>query len=261
MYRFSSGLKYSGTSEKGVAYLIFQSEGEVGNRYFDQENWKYLGERPKGTRAYTSNFYGRIELFKKPLSNQKAEFLFNALDGIQPEEKHPALLHGFKAEAQRLLSTVAKEVVQQYEGFIDFLNEVFELEVHTQKDKDFKTFSDDIGPFAIGKIGQRDFVLPEFPTLYLAPALWREINWYINNYLSGPYPDDPEHPNLERFHWNKLKLPTEFNSTYHEGVAYFLIANFILIYEAFSENKKGETLQFYIDLIQNQGLRPWQQLF
>ena len=101
MYRFTSGLKYSGATEKAISYLVFQSENEIGQKYFDKENWKYEGERPKGTRVYTSKFYGRIELFKKPLSENRAKQLFEALDTISPEEKHPALTNGFKNEAKR----------------------------------------------------------------------------------------------------------------------------------------------------------------
>ncbi len=113
----------------------------------------------------------------------------------------------------------------------------------------------------MGKVGERSFLLPEFSKLYLAPSIWRSITWFIHNYLAGPYPKDPDFPDLEHFQWNKLKIPQSFNSPYCEGLAYFLIANFIIIYEAFSENPTCNSLQLYIDLIQNQGERPWQKLF
>ena len=79
----------------------------------------------------------------------------------------------------------------------------------------------------MGKIGDREFLLPEFPKLYYAPSIWRSITWFINNYLSGPYPEDKISSDSDYFHWNKLKLPKTFNNSYCEGLAYFLIANFI----------------------------------
>ena len=261
MYRLSTGLKYSGATEKAISYLVFQSDKDIGHQYFDQELWNYEGERPKGTRVYTSSFYGRIELFKKPLNKERAKELFQLLDSITPEEKHPALENGFKSEAKRLFSSIDENVLNSYFKFIDFLNEKYQIEDLTKSETEFSSYSDDIGPFVMGKVGDRSFLLPEFPKLYLAPSLWRSITWFINNYLSGPYPEDPDFPDLERFHWNKLKLPQSFNSPYCEGLAYFLISNFIIIYEAFSENSTCNSLQLYIDLIQNQGERPWQKLF
>lgn len=261
MYRLSTGLKFSGATEKAISYLVFQSEKEAGQKYFDQELWKYEGERPKGTRVYTSTFYGRIELFKKPLNEERAKQLFQMLDSISAEEKHPALENGFKNEAKRLFSSIDKNILKSYTNFIDFLNQEYQIEDLTKSETEFSNYSDDIGPFVMGKVGNRAFLLPEFPKLYLAPPLWRSITWFINNYLSGPYPENPEDPLLERFHWNKLKLPQSFNSPYCEGLAYFLMANFIIIYEAFSENSNCNSLQLYIDLIQNQGEKPWQKLF
>lgn len=261
MYRLSTGLKYSGATEKAISYLVFQSDKDIGQRYFDQELWKYEGERPKGTRVYTSTFYGRIELFKKPLKEERAKQLFQMLDSISPEEKHPALENGFKSEAKRLFSSIDENVLHSYFKFIDFLNETYQIEDLTKSETELSSYSDDIGPFVMGKVGDRSFLLPEFSKLYLAPSIWRSITWFIHNYLAGPYPKDPDFPDLEHFQWNKLKLPQSFNSPYCEGLAYFLIANFIIIYEAFSENPTCNSLQLYIDLIQNQGERPWQKLF
>ena len=261
MYRFTSGLKYSGATEKAISYLVFQSENEMGQKYFDQENWKYEGERPKGTRVYTSKFYGRVELFKKPLLENRAKQLFEALDTISPEEKHPALINGFKNEAKRLFNSIDQNVLNSYYKFIDFLNEEYQIENLSKKETSFKSYSDDIGPFLMGKIGDREFLLPEFPKLYYAPSIWRSITWFINNYFSGPYPEDKISSDSDYFHWNKLKLPKTFNNSYCEGLAYFLIANFILIYEVFSERVSCDSLKLYIDLVKNKGHRPWQKLF
>lgn len=258
MYRLSTGLKYSGATEKAISYLVFQSDEAIGQKYFDQALWKYEGERPKGTRVYTSTFYGRIELFKKPLKEESAKLLFQMLDRISPNEKHPALENGFKSEAARLYSSIDQNALNTYFDFIEYLNKEYQIEDLTKRETEFSSYSDDIGPFVMGKVGGRAFLLPEFPKLYLAPSLWRSITWFINNYLSGPY---PEEQGIERFHWNKLKLPQSFNSPYCEGLAYFLIANFIIIYEAFSEKESCDSLQLYIDLVQNQGEKPWQKLF
>ena len=56
-------------------------------------------------------------------------------------------------------------------------------------------------------------------------------------------------------------LDPSFQTKYYEGIAYFLIAKFILIYEAFSNNRSCTSLNLFIDLIQTEGMRPWKKLF
>lgn len=260
MYRFSSGLKYTGSTEKGMSYLIFQSES-LNESQVDVEYWNYWGEKPAGTRMYKSKFYGRLKLFNKPLNEKAEKMLFEKLDKFKIKNYHPAFKSGFKNEAKRLFQDIDSNVEIQYNSFIDFLKVEFNLETKINKEVEFASYSDDIGPFMIGSIGDKNFIVPETPNLYLAPKDWRIITWYINNHLSGPYPKDKDHSNLESFHWNNLKLDDKFNSHYYEGIAYYLIANFILIYEAFSKRKSCDSLSLYIDLIQKQSLRPWKNLF
>ena len=60
MYRFTSGLKYSGTTEKAISYLVFQSENEIGQKYFDQE---YKTNRQHMKRSASCKSYPCIELY------------------------------------------------------------------------------------------------------------------------------------------------------------------------------------------------------
>ena len=260
MFLFSDGLTYTGSTEKSIAYLLFQSKTietvPVGSKL-----WKYWGEKPIGTRLYKSKYYGRLEIFKKPLPDKRRKLLYNTLDSLSTSEKHPALGEGFAGEAKRLFPLLNNEVTTAYSSFIAFLNQVYRLEEKAKKAENLVPYCDDIGPFMMGRIGNRDFVIPELPQVFLAPELWRDITWIINNYLSGPYPISEETGFKEHFHWCNVKIDPILNTPYHEGTAYFLIAKFIIIYEAFSKNEKGNSLQLYIDLIQNQGIRPWQQLF
>ena len=252
---------YSGSTEKSISYLIFQS-GMSKQEQLKSSLWTYWGEKPEGTRIYKSNLYGRLKIFKKPLDDKHMDFLFKSLDLMKAEDIHPALDKGFKLEAKRLFQKIDNVMVKKYADFIDFLNLSFNLESQTKSETKLLSYFDDIGPFVLGSIGASAFVIPETPKLYLAPPSWREITWIINNYFSGPYPkDSKKNSDLNFFHWNNLKLGPELNSSYHEGIAYYLISKFIIIYEAFSNNSKCSSLNLYIDLIQRDGKRPWKDLF
>mgnify|MGYP001306182631 FL=1 len=260
MYRFSDGLMFTGSTEKAISYLVFQS-GMLKEKEFKSSLWTYWGEKPEGTRIYKSNLYGRLKIFKKPLDDKYMDFLFKSLDLIEVTDIHPVLNKGFKLEAKRLFQKIDNQMVKKFIDFIDFLNLSFNLESQTKSETKLLSYSDDIGPFMLGSIGTSAFVIPEIPKLFLAPPSWRKITWIINNYFSGPYPKDSKTPDLNFFHWNNLKLSSELNSPYYEGIAYFLIAKFIIIYEAFSKKKKCSSLDLYIDLIQRDGIRPWKDLF
>jgi len=260
MYRFSTGLKYSGSTEKSRSYLILQSS-ETGVENLNSDSWKYAGEKPSGTRIYESKFYGQLNIFKKPLDDKLADTIFNALNVISINELHPALSKGFKNEPKRLFPEIDEPSNSKFSNFIDFLNLEFDLEKNSLNDLKRLPYSDDIGPYMLGFIGDRPFLVPEIPNMYLAPSNWRLVTWYINNYFSGPYPNDKENKDLERFHWNKLTLDLSFQTKYYEGIAYFLIAKFILIYEAFSNNRSCTSLNLFIDLIKTEGMRPWKKLF
>tara|TARA_B110000093_G_scaffold181104_1_gene224445 strand:+ start:619 stop:1401 length:783 start_codon:yes stop_codon:yes gene_type:complete len=260
MYRFSTGLKYSGSTEKSRSYLILQSN-ETGVENLNSDSWKYAGEKPSGTRIYESKFYGQLNIFKKPLDDKLANTIFNELDEASLNELHPALSKGFENEPKRLFPEIDKTSNAKFSGFINFLNLEFDLEKNSLNEIKQVPYSDDIGPFMLGFIGDRSFVVPEIPNIYLAPPSWRLVTWYINNYFSGPYPNDNENKNLERFHWNKLKLDPIYQTKQYEGIAYFLIAKFIIIYEAFSNNHSCTSLNLFIDSIQDVGLRPWKKLF
>tara|TARA_B100001250_G_C19772832_1_gene778047 strand:+ start:449 stop:1231 length:783 start_codon:yes stop_codon:yes gene_type:complete len=260
MYRFSDGLMFTGSTEKAISYLVFQSR-MLKEKEFKSSLWTYWGEKPEGTRIYKSNLYGRLKIFKKPLDDKYMDFLFKSLDLIEVKDIHPVLNKGFKLEAKRLFQKIDNQMVKKFIDFIDFLNLSFNLESQTKSETKLLSYSDDIGPFMLGSIGTSAFVIPETPKLFLAPPSWRKITWIINNYFSGPYPKDSKNPDLNFFHWNNLKLGSELNSPYYEGIAYFLIAKFIIIYEAFSKKKKCSSLNLYIDLIQRDGIRPWRDLF
>ena len=260
MYRFSDGLMFTGSTEKAISYLVFQS-GMLKKKEFKSSLWTYWGEKPEGTRIYKSNLYGRLKIFKKPLDDKYMDFLFKSLDLTEVKDIHPVLNKGFKLEPKRLFQKIDNQMVKKFIDFIDFLNLSFKLESQTKSETKLLSYSDDIGPFMLGSIGTSAFVIPEIPKLFLAPPSWRKITWIINNYFSGPYPKDSKTPDLNFFHWNNLKLSSELNSPYYEGIAYFLIAKFIIIYEAFSKKKKCSSLDLYIDLIQRDGIRPWKDLF
>ncbi len=260
MIRLSNGLKYSGSTENTIPYLIFQSTDNLGKN-LSPEFWNFFEEKPKGTRIYTCQYYGNLSIFKKPLDNRMKDLLLDKLETIEAKEQHPAMVNGFENEAKRLFNEIDDKANDSYKSFINFLNSEFHFEKNTKKEKDYSSYTDDIGPFLLGTSGHRSFVIPELPTIYSAPKSWCEMTWLINNYFSGPYPTNTNHPDLKPFNWNKIKLDSHMNTHKNEGLAYFLIAQFILIYEAFSQRKTCDSLLLYIDLVQHKGMRPWKDLF
>ena len=62
---------YSGSTEKSISYLIFQS-GMSKQEQLKSSLWTYWGEKPEGTRIYKRNLYGRLKIFKKKVQ-KKAE--------------------------------------------------------------------------------------------------------------------------------------------------------------------------------------------
>lgn len=260
MFRFSDGLTFTGSTEKAISYLIFQAK-ELDNNPFESPIWSYWGEKPLGTRLYKSKFYGRLQIFKKPLNDNKRKVLFDALDSLVTKKKHPALENNLMGELQRLFPLAEKNVEEQYQHFITFLIQTFGLDEYLKTERNLMPYADDIGPFMLGSIGDRDFVVPELPCLYLAPHSWRDITWIVNNYFSGPYQKSEKHKIKDHFHWCNVKIDPKYNTQIHEGIAYFIIAKFIIIYEAYSENTACSNLKLYFDLIQNQQIKPWKQLF
>lgn len=258
MYRFSNGLVYTGATEKAVAYLMFQGNSDA--IIWDSPLWEFKLEKPQGNRIYFSKYYGRLKIFKKPLPDHSLEKLLKTIDQLEVKEVHPCFIQGMENEALRIFPKLNPKVVSQYKSFIGYLNQKFDLHNWTRKDLEMKPFTYDLGPMMMGTLGERVFVLPEITKVYQAPSAWREINWYINNYFSGPYPN-AEKLNTSYFNWSNLTLDKPYDSKEYEGLAYYLMANFIVIYEAWMDRPTADSLTLFIQLITQQNMRPWKDLF
>ena len=104
---------FTGSTEKAISYLVFQS-GILKEKEFKSSIWTYWGEKPKGTRIYKSNLYGRLKIFKKPLDDKYMDFLFKNLDLIDVKDIHPVLSKGFKLEAKRLFQKIDNNMVKKF---------------------------------------------------------------------------------------------------------------------------------------------------
>ena len=134
----------------------------------------------------------------------------------------------------------------------------------------FCPFSEDIGPCMVGLLNEQYVAFPEWPTLYKAPLDWRRLTWLLNNHFSGPYEADTEAVKSmggRRFHWGLLKIEESLKNKSTEGLIYFFIAKLILTYQAWmkeeasTSDERSTALDDFIELVQNQGIRPWQYLY
>ena len=269
MYRFSSGLALYGGTENGKGYLIYgnqnlESVTITKSTFFDDHISSY------GKRKWDLINDGELKCTQKPLSDFIFEQFSKDLDLFNPKLIHPVFQYGFRKEISRLFPEIASSTIELYNDFISFLKQNFELDNKLNDDTILKAYSDDLGPCLVATLNGDYILPPELPILFFAPKDWRILTWWINNYFSGPYPND-SHPKIinalkgEKFYWGELEIEEKYKDKKIEGVVYFLIAKFIIIYEAWmfenNGNKQADSLILYMDLIQNKGHRPWRNLY
>ena len=255
MYRLSNGVYYTGKTELAKSYIV--CTGNV-KSYISTDGWKLIKKMPDGSRVYFSNYLGQLHMYKKPLDNSYFQFVSENLDRYNSKTKHPSIIDGLSNEASRIFPKINKNVEIEFQNFIDYLNVKYDLENKINSEKDLHTYSDDIGPFFVLRVGIHKFLIPELPDLYLAPKIWRELTWIINNSFSGPYPKNKKD---QYFSWGDLKINDTFKTYYCEGTALYLIAKYIIIYEAWMTRETCDALSRYIDLVMREDVNPWKQLY
>lgn len=269
MFRFSTGLSLYGGNENDKGYLIYENMSEhdplFTNSDFFQKHISSVGKR-----KWDVKLKGVLRSTQKPLEESVFNLFTKDLDLFNPRNVHPAFEFGFKNEIKRLFPKVKSSIVKKYEDFITFLSEDFGLEQELSADAVLKVYSDDIGPCLLVTLNDSYILPPELPTLYYAPKEWRIITWWINNYFSGPYPDDSHEEIIKllkgsKFYWDKLEINDQFKNEKTEGLVYFMITKFIIIYEAWMYQDHGsiqaKSLEYFINLVQNKGHRPWRSLY
>jgi hypothetical protein len=269
MFRFSSGLSLFGGNENGQGYLIYESFNQNAS-FFTQSEAFDSHQTLQGKRKWNLTQKGELKSTQKPLIDGIFDQLINDLNHFNPKNIHPALEAGFQTELLRLFPQVDQGVVEIYQNFISFLTDEFDLKQKISGDDVLKVYTDDLGPCLVSLLDGNYIFPPEIPPLYFAPKEWRILTWWINNYFSGPYPENT-HPEIlkalkgERFDWGGLQISENYKNKHTEGLVYFLLAKFMIIYEAwmFDDNgsKLAKSLVDYIDLIQNKNHRPWQILY
>tara|TARA_Y100001978_G_C23626855_1_gene401330 strand:+ start:17 stop:784 length:768 start_codon:yes stop_codon:yes gene_type:complete len=255
MYRLSNGVIYTGKSEFSKPYII--CTGKKTNDIIT-DGWSLIKKMPDGSRVYISKYIGQLHIFKQKLNSNSYEFLVDRFNNFKTNIKHPCLENGLYNEINRIYPHLNKEVHKQYKLFIDYLNTKYDIEKKINSEQNLLSYSDDFGPFLLSKIGIYHHLIPEISNLYLAPSIWRKITWFINNSFAGPF---PENDKKIYFSWNDLKLNDIFKNVYCESTALYLIAKFILIYEAWTKKTSGEALLRYIELVMNKNINPWKQLY
>ena len=260
MYRFSNDVLYTGKTQLGRPYLVIMGKN-LNELRFSNEIWKFNKKMSDGSRVYFSNFYGQLKIFKKPLNQSFYNFLIEKIDNQKVVIKHPAIENGFSTEPKRLFTGIDKSVIDKYNYFIDYLNDKFDLENLIKKEKDFLNYIDDLGPLVLGEVGNMKFVIPEIPSIYLAPRKWRKITWYINNHFSGPYPESYKLNAGHYFTWGDLKIHDNYKNNYDEGLTIFLISRYIIIHEAWLKRPKCDSLHKFIDIIIKKNVSPWKMLY
>ncbi len=251
MYRLSNNIKYTGKSELSRPYII--CTGNMNNQNI-VDGWNLVKKMQDGSRVYFSNFLGQLHINKKPLNDNYYDFFCHKIDLYQSKVKHPSIEFGFSNEAFRLFPKINKKTNFEYRKFIDYLNIKYGLEDKVNKENKLYNYIDDFGPFCLVRIGTHKFLIPELPNIYLAPNNWRLLTWYINNSFSGPYPKNTK--NIY-FSWGDFNINYYLNSDYDKAIAIFLIAKFIIIYEAWVGKPQCEALLRYIELITKDKILPF----
>jgi|TARA_B110000503_G_scaffold142188_1_gene238196 hypothetical protein len=263
MFRFSNGLKmHSGVGMDGKSYFVF--EGENLSIKTNSEEW-HLEKKDGPTRIWWRNIPSEIIAFKKSLHDGIFPQLSNELENLFPElQPHPSIKQGIFNDAKRIFPSLNEESNLLYKDFIHFLDYEFDLSKYISSPSKSSAYSEDLGPCMVGTIDGAYVLPPEIPRLYSAPKIWSQLTWLINNHFSGPYPGNAPHfeeLNGRRFDWGHLKIDNDLKNKKIEGLVYFFIAKFIIVHEAWAQNKAPESLNMLIELIQKNGERPWQYLY
>ncbi len=271
MFRFSTGLSVmeGNDEDTGCGYLIY--EGKSSQKIMTHSPlWSPKNIFDDDRRFWVLNEPGILKAIQKPLPDPFFDLLADDLDKLPAPDLHPTLLNGPKSEAKRLFPQIPAPSQKRYIEFIEFLEEQFGLIQTLTTSSKFCPFSEDIGPCMVGLLNEQYVAFPEWPTLYKAPIEWRRLTWLLNNHFSGPYDADTEAVKSmggRRFHWGLLKIEESLKNKSTEGLIYFFIAKLILTYQAWmkeeasTSDERSTALDDFIELVQNQGIRPWQYLY
>ena len=271
MFRFSTGLSVmeGNDEDTGCGYLIY--EGQSSQKIMNHSPlWSSKNIFDDDRRFWVLNKPGILKAIQKPLPDHYFDSLTIDLDQLDTDDLHPTLLNGPKSEAKRLFPQITVRSEKRYAEFIDFLEIEFELTESLTATSKFGAFSEDIGPCMMGLLNDQYVALPEWPKLYKAPLEWRKLTWILNNHFSGPYDADTEAVKSmggKRFHWGSLKIDESLKNKSTEGFVYFFIAKLILTYQAWmkeetsTSDEQSTALDNFIELVQDQGIRPWQYLY
>lgn len=249
MYKTSNGNTFTGKTELSKSFLVFTGSGQFITS--SRTDWKFIQKVQGNSRVYFSNYIGQLHIFKKPLEMDYFRVICKELDAHQTECLHPALKNNYEGEITRLFPTVNQNAIAYYKKFIEYLDKTYHFKQNQCQEK--SNYIDDIGPYLLVKTGLKKSVVPELPQIYLAPKKWREITWSINNYFTGPYPNNEK--NIH-YSWGDFNIKSLIDNIEDEGTSLFLISKFIIIQEAWMDRESCDSLKYFIDLIINHNQKP-----
>ena len=185
-------------------------------------------------------------------------FLQQEIGKLSPEGLHPALINGLEMEAERLFPKISEEGKNQFKSFISLLKNSFQIDEEQECSKLMSNFVDDIGPTLLVLIDQKPSILPEIPSIYLAPNDWSLAMWRINNHMVGPLLVENVE-DQDKIQFLGLSLASNELSERQKGIYYFHMARFILFFEAWTENPDVPHLLEFIRLFRK-GIRFLEKL-
>tara|TARA_B110001452_G_C15240109_1_gene429309 strand:+ start:3103 stop:3873 length:771 start_codon:yes stop_codon:yes gene_type:complete len=254
MYRVSNGNTFTGKTELSKSFIVF-----TGNADFKRaisKDWKFMQKAQGNARVYFSNYIGNLNIFKKPLDLGCYEEISYELDLQNTNLIHPAIANSYYNELLRLYPKASSQAQKSYKTFIDFLIKKHQLLENNNEEK--CNYIDDIGPYLIVKTGLKKSVIPELPQIYLAPKIWREMTWLINNYFIGPYPKNNKNIYYE---WGGYNINSTIKKKSDESALFYLISKFIIIQEAWLDRSNCNSLINFINLIIEKKIKPTDKKF
>ena len=231
--RLSNGANITfGSDNLGQAILI---DGQLDNGVLSQAPewtiWKDSNNVNDERRCWRITLGKTLERTSNQCPDDFFTFIKNALDKIETNVIHPALVNGFESEAKRLFPAISELANDEFLSFIQTLRTEFEINEETEKLKSMSKFVDDVGPALIVLVDKKPAILPEIPMVYFAPSDWVLSMWRINNHMVGPLLEAGLEEESE-IQFPGLSIPPNELTLNQKGIYYFHMARFILFFEA-----------------------------
>lgn len=224
---------------------------ETGSPAFSR--WHRPGESHGSTGVWRPTKGATLEQLHKECPDVYLETIRKGLGAIPCEGLHPALENGFASEAARIHPTIDPSAYASFERLVASISSEYGFTETSERLKETAPFCDDAGPNIIALVDGSPVMLPETSPVFLSPRHWLRAVWNVNNRMMGPLMFD-EVPDERRILLDGVNLLPEEGTPETHGLYYFLMARFVLAFDAESADPTASCLLEFIRLYEK-GIR------